>query len=272
MSNPIDLCLLADVRREMNIASGGVVSIGNLIGGSGYASISVVAVPVDGNGSGATFTGMLVGGVLLSIHIDTPGIGYTQAPTLLITGSGGSGASATTSLAEDSRLQRLITACSQNFISATSRPAFLPTSVSEKRNGNGQQTIVPYAWPILSVQSVTIQGVTLAQSPDGIKGGWVNDAYKIMVIGYQFSSFNNFSFTQGFQNIILNYTFGYPSIPFDVSQAVIEWVQQKYRRSQHVDQDSQASTDKTVISFSKDSMPKSVKDVINFYKLKAIIE
>ncbi len=244
--------------------------------GAGYTHIAIAATSVDGNGSGAAFTGILSGGTLVNVLVLTQGTGYTQAPLLTVTGDG-TGATAICYLTEDYKLSRLITSCSQLFLSLANRSTFIPTLCSETRNGNGANVIVPYNWPLLSVASVTANGVAVPPSPDGVRAGWVNDRYQIMLIGGgafpRFPALMPYSFPRGFQNVVLVYTYGFAAIPFDVSQAVIELVAQKYRRAQHVDQDSQAlPSGGGTVSFSRKDIPPEVQTVIDQYRIKGIIE
>lgn len=268
MSNPIDLCTLADVRSWLSAPSAPVRSTAVVNGGANYVTITITAVPVDGNGSGATFTGVLTAGALTAVLIDTPGAGYTQDPALVITGtgSGAGGAVATASIGDDTRFSRLITNASTMFLNEAQRAIYglLPLVMAEKRNGYNYDSISTKNCPIISVQSVYVNGKLIPPSPDGVQPGWVNDSFNIYLIGY--------CFYRGYQNVLLNYTAGYDSIPFDVSQAVIELVGQKYRRSQHIDQDSQRTQDGQVISFSKKDIPPEVQTVIDLYRIKAQIE
>ena len=66
--------------------------------GSSYANSTDVTVSITGgNGSGATATANVVGGIIDAIYVTNPGSGYTTSPTIIITpgSGGGSGASVT---------------------------------------------------------------------------------------------------------------------------------------------------------------------------------
>lgn len=65
--------------------------------GSGYTSAPSVTFSVSG-GSGATATAVLSGSTVGSIVVTNAGSGYTSAPTVTIAGGGGLGATATSSL------------------------------------------------------------------------------------------------------------------------------------------------------------------------------
>lgn len=71
-----------------------ITSIQVTNGGTGYTSAPSVTLS-GGGGSGASATASVSGGVVTSIVLDNPGTGYTSAPTVGFTGGGGSGATAT---------------------------------------------------------------------------------------------------------------------------------------------------------------------------------
>ena len=62
-------------------------------GGSGYTSDPTVTIS-GGNGSGATATPSIVGGILKQVFVTNGGTGYTSTPTVTISSGGGSGATA----------------------------------------------------------------------------------------------------------------------------------------------------------------------------------
>ena len=77
-----------------NTAGSAVGSITVTAGGSGYTTAPTVSL-TGGGGTGATATAVLAGSAVTSITITAGGSGYTTAPTVSITGGGGSGATAT---------------------------------------------------------------------------------------------------------------------------------------------------------------------------------
>lgn len=77
----------------------GNISLGS--GGSGYTSNPTVTVS-GGSGFGATYTATQVGGVVTSLTMVSPGVGYLPGDTITIafSGGGGSGAAATVNTTE----------------------------------------------------------------------------------------------------------------------------------------------------------------------------
>jgi hypothetical protein len=80
------------------VAAGSVTAITVTNGGTGYATAPTVAI-TGGGGSGATAVATVVSGVVTAITVTDDGAGYTTAPTVAIRGGGGSGASATATIA-----------------------------------------------------------------------------------------------------------------------------------------------------------------------------
>ncbi|SDB54427.1 Phage tail tube, TTP, lambda-like [Pseudomonas sp. NFACC13-1] len=78
---------------------GTVSSIEISSGGTGYTSAPTVAL-TGGGGTGATATASISGGAVTGITITNPGSGYTSVPTVAFTGGAGSGAAATAELGD----------------------------------------------------------------------------------------------------------------------------------------------------------------------------
>ncbi|MBE8590820.1 phage tail protein [Pseudomonas sp. MAFF 301449] len=79
--------------------TGSLAAISVLSGGTGYTTAPTVAI-TGGGGTGATATAIVAGGAVTGINITSPGTGYTSAPTVAFTGGAGSGATATAELGD----------------------------------------------------------------------------------------------------------------------------------------------------------------------------
>lgn len=75
----------------------GVTAITIGNGGSGYTSAPTITL-TGGGGTGATAEATVSGGVVTKITVTNPGSGYTTAPTVALAGGGGTGATATASV------------------------------------------------------------------------------------------------------------------------------------------------------------------------------
>jgi hypothetical protein len=76
------------------VESTGVTSLSITSGGSGYTSAPTVTI-TGGGGSGAVATALISFGAVTGFNLVDPGSGYTPTPTVTITGGGGTGATAT---------------------------------------------------------------------------------------------------------------------------------------------------------------------------------
>lgn len=84
-------------------AAGSLDRVAVTNGGSGYTSAPTVAI-TGGGGSGATAVAVLDGDKVASVTITNPGSGYASAPTIAFTGGAGTGAAATSVLSAEEDL------------------------------------------------------------------------------------------------------------------------------------------------------------------------
>lgn len=84
-------------RRSGATASDAVGSVSVGTPGTGYTSAPTVTLS-GGGGTGATATATVSGGAVTGVNITNGGSGYTSAPTVAFSGGSGSGAAATASL------------------------------------------------------------------------------------------------------------------------------------------------------------------------------
>lgn len=66
-----------------------------------------------------------------------------------------------TNAPNDNVLSGLITRVSRSLLGFMNRPSIVPTNYLEKYNGTGTQQLVLFNWPIISVASLTIQGINI---------------------------------------------------------------------------------------------------------------
>ena len=74
-----------------------------------------------------------------------------------------------TQTSEDALLTRLVTAESLLFLQAINRANLNQATYTEKRNGSGGSALMMRNYPIISVQSLTIDTVSIPASPDGVR-------------------------------------------------------------------------------------------------------
>lgn len=83
--------------KRVSALTGGTSNVDSIVvtaGGSAYTSAPTVAI-TGGGGSGATATATVSNGVVVSITVTASGTGYTSTPSVGFSGGGGSGAAAT---------------------------------------------------------------------------------------------------------------------------------------------------------------------------------
>lgn len=125
----------------------------------------------------------------------------------------------------DAIIQALITAASSFFYKMTglAKTAFAATSYTDFYNGPQEgHTLMLRNSPITAVASVTINGVAIPASSDGIQAGFVFDDVQVYLIGYHFCG--------GFQNVKVGYTAGLTAVPPEVELNVRDWVLLSYRQ------------------------------------------
>jgi hypothetical protein len=166
--------------------------------------------------------------------------------------------------ADDAKLSRLITEFSVWFLNEINRGALLEDAYNEKRNGYGGDSIVTKYYPITAVSSVIVSGVNIPASPDGVATGFVFDDLTIYLTGC-------YRFIRGRQNIQLNYTAGFATVPADVERAVINQVIFTFRQLQKLGTVSQQMQGVTTAQFSQKDLAPGVGTVIENYRCRALV-
>lgn len=140
---------------------------------------------------------------------------------------------------DDPLLSRIITAVSQ-YIETYCNRVFAQATYTETRNGNGRRSLSFLQFPVTTVTTVTVDGVSIPARPafgsgsfnvvnftgGGAGAGYVFDTQTLYLDGYAFS--------RGKQNVTLTYQAGFPSIPYDLGQACIDLVSLCYRRRDRI--------------------------------------
>jgi hypothetical protein len=193
----------------------------------------------------------------------------------------------------DILLTRLVSAVSADFLNAIERYDFTPpadftdvhtieahnlTRLSPERSAvyssgplQSEFRVGLNHWPVNSIASVSLDGVAVAASADGIAPGWYIDLKEqpefrntLIVIGQYVR--------QGYSKLSVTYNAGYASnaVPAEVTQAVIEWVAFRYRVRDSLGKQSVHMQQGESITFDKTAMPASVQNVIERYSVSAV--
>ena len=180
--------------------------------------------------------------------------------------------------AEDTLLQNLITRGSLQMLRWLNRDHIVSTAYTENRDGNDALFMLPRNFPLISVSSVMVDGISIPGATSQIGAGFVFDARKIMLRGGSnaiywlgpYSSQFQYRFTRGFQNVQLVYQAGYVSVPADLQQAAIEGFAYVYRRRAHIGEDASSASGQVTISFSREMLPASVQMTLEQYTRRAL--
>jgi hypothetical protein len=180
-----------------------------------------------------------------------------------------------TDTSQDIVLARLISAFSQWFLTQVNRGALISSTYTEQRNGQGGDSLTTIYWPIQSITSLTVDGITIPASVNG-SPGYVFDSFTIwLTTGYSltsgFSSCFDARFRRGRGNVQILYVAGYTNVPLDIEQAVIDQVAFTLRRQPNLGTTSQSMNGITTVSFSQKDLAPGVQAVVEFYRDRAVV-
>jgi len=178
---------------------------------------------------------------------------------------------AITSASEDDVLTALIAAASGDIGNYCNR-TFEQATYTETRNGNGADRMGVRQSPIVSVQSVSVDGLAVPAAPDAVSDGYVFSDTAIYIRNRGRHGFPSapWCFARGVQNVALAYTAGYATIPADLNQACVELVAWKRAKRQRIDKTSETLGNQQTQAYKLDGMPPSVIAAINSYRLPMI--
>ena len=155
----------------------------------------------------------------------------------------------------DELLGTLISAAS-DFIQGVLNRTFAAADYVQRYNGNGVALMVAADYPILSVASVTLNGIPISPALDDISAGYVFDADAIYLRG--------FLFPKGIQNVVLSYRAGFVSIPLAVADACAMLVAKKYKYLDRIGHLSKVLAGET-ISYEKSDLTDEIKSILRNY-------
>lgn len=161
-----------------------------------------------------------------------------------------------TTTTDDALLTRLVTAASQ-FIQAWLGRTIAETAYSETRNGLGGTRLFLRHRPIVSVASVTVDGVAIAPVAGPGQPGYLFDDNSVYLAGT--------AFTRGQQNVTVAYTAGYATTPPELEQACIALVALRYKERDRIGQVSKNLAGE-VVSFAQKDMPADVQTLLDQYR------
>jgi hypothetical protein len=164
---------------------------------------------------------------------------------------------------QDSRLTALITQASRMFMTLTNRTDYVAAqNTIEVRDGTGTDTLVLGHRPVSAFSALQIQGVAIPAGAPASPGyspvGYYIDTEHgvIRLVGY--------TFCRGVAMVSAAYSFGFSSIPEDVTQAVNEMVLFLSKLDSSINRKTETLAQQ-IVSY-RDEFPKSVCDTIKYYR------
>lgn len=169
---------------------------------------------------------------------------------------------------DDTTLQNLITNGSIFILSEyLNRPHILASvigTLNENYDGNDSDRLLPHTFPIISVASVSVDGVAIPQATTATAFGFLWDSRRVLLRGRRFC--------RGVQNVAISYTAGYASVPLDLKQAAIEAFALTYRQRTHIGEKTQTMSmgGGVTVAFDMSSVPPRSLQVFQQYRRLAL--
>lgn len=187
--------------------------------------------------------------------------------------------------ADTALVSALVTAVSRAIVQFCGRIALNSTqNMTDLLDGSGSDKQFLSEWPIKAVTSVSISGVAIPASPDGIRPGYTFDTNALILlpntfVGVPGSRSALAQFPRGRRNINAVYQAGYDSssmppgnaayngAPDDLGYAATFLVSQEYKRRDWIDQSSKTlSQSGEVVVFRSWQWPPFIESIIQEYK------
>lgn len=141
---------------------------------------------------------------------------------------------------------------------------FASTSYTETRNGGCGQKMYLANGPVTAVSSLSVNGQSVPPAPDAVSYGFVFDSMMVYIRpgggggGPQ-------EFYKGIQNVTVQYTAGYASIPGDVNLACVLWVVYLFGKRERLDKRNETLGSQQTQGYDLSDMPKPVKTALAAY-------
>jgi hypothetical protein len=161
-------------------------------------------------------------------------------------------------ITDDALLSRLITAASQYIQTWVNRQIALADYV-EVRDGTGGHRLQFGCFPVVTVQSLTVDGQTVPQAASSCSAGYSFSTSQLSIRGYKFS--------RGAQNVVIAYTAGYATTPPDIAQACVELVALRYRERTRIGEISKSLGGVETVSYSQKDLSDPIKTLLQQYRL-----
>lgn len=175
----------------------------------------------------------------------------------------------------DATVQQLVTAASGQFLTLTRRRQDFQSAqvATERRDGTGTDSLLLYDYPVVTIDSLLIDNVSVPAAVPGNNVGWICDLPSglLTLAGGGWPNANGgwgswSVFPRGRGRVVINYHYGYTAIPDDVAQAVNEMVLFLFKMRDHLDKVTETLAAQVVRY--RDKYPMDVLAVIEYYTRK----
>lgn len=154
----------------------------------------------------------------------------------------------------DALIPVLLDAYSSAVRSYTNRDWTVESYSRSFDGANNTRQLLPQ-WPLITVSAVAIDGRDVAPAGSFDAAGYRFDDQSIILNGQRFG--------RGTANVAISWTAGYPTVPYDITQAVLEWTAVAYtNRGDKLGWSSMTLAQQTVTLITK-SMPDRVKIMLD---------
>lgn len=185
---------------------------------------------------------------------------------------------------DDALIQSIISAVGIYWQRRTGINSFTGVaSYSEWYDGSGSNRLFLRNVPVVSVEKVTVSGMGIGPSVNHTGAGYVvdqggrslvllsNQVNNLAPVNQQFLILATI-WQKGTQNIFVQYTAGYESVPFDIQQASAQQAAAWYMRRKWIDQHSQNVQGIGTTTYQSWAVAPEVEQTIQNYRRSAVIK
>lgn len=158
---------------------------------------------------------------------------------------------------DDALLQSLVQSAS-GFIQSWLNRQFELQEYTDVWDGTDLYTYMFKAYPVQSISSVVVNSINVPASSGPKISGYAFDERRLVIRG-------NYTFLKGLLNCSVTYRAGFDDVPFEIEQACIELIANRYKEKDRIGLQSKGLAGET-IAFSMKDMPADVKTILTNYK------
>jgi hypothetical protein len=156
---------------------------------------------------------------------------------------------------DDALLTRLVSSAS-DYIQAWLNRDLSEISYSSYLDGTGGIRMMFRNYPVTAITKVQVDNIVILPSVGGTPGYVFTDT-SLTLIGYRF--------TQGYSNVFLQYTAGFPTVPREIEQACIELVSLRYRERDRIGLVSKGLAGET-ITYTQKEFTNAIEGTLQQYR------